>query len=213
MVPAAPPRGDRGPGRDDGLDQRRAVVGAAPAQPGARHRARAGPPDRHPGDDDPPGLPGVPAAAGSGKRLPVRAVPGARVLSGAKDPSYVERFRGPTEAEQERLARRLSEPSLWDGFVHALDARGLPTGSDDELRQSLRQAAHDRATHADVWALSEAMLQHDELAASWRARHVVMVERMIGAKSGTGGSSGAAYLRGRLPMQYYPLLWELRSAL
>ena len=134
-------------------------------------------------------------------------------LSGAKDPSYVERFRGLTEAEQERLARRLSEPSLWDGFVHALDSRGLPTGSDDELRQSLRQAAHDRSTHADVWALSEAMLQHDELAAGWRARHVVMVERMIGAKSGTGGSSGAAYLRSRLPMQYYPLLWELRSAL
>jgi tryptophan 2,3-dioxygenase len=134
-------------------------------------------------------------------------------LSGAKDPSYVVRFRGLTESEQERLARRLSEPSLWDGFVHALASRGLPTESDDELRQSLRQAAHDRATHADVWALSEAMLQHDELAASWRARHVVMVERMIGGKSGTGGSSGAAYLRSRLAMQYYPLLWELRSAL
>jgi tryptophan 2,3-dioxygenase len=134
-------------------------------------------------------------------------------LSGAKDPSYVERFRGITDLEQERLSRRLSEPSLWDGFVHVLEAKGLPVGSDDEIRESLRTAAHDRSTHADVWALSEAMLQHDELAASWRARHVVMVERMIGAKSGTGGSSGAMYLRSRLPMQYYPLLWELRSAL
>ena len=51
------------------------------------------------------------------------------------------------------------------------------------------------------------------LAAAWRARHVVMVERMIGTKSGTGGSSGAPYLRGRLDLRYYPLLWELRSAL
>ena len=59
----------------------------------------------------------------------------------------------------------------------------------------------------------EAVLQHDELAAGWRARHVVMVERMIGTKTGTGGSSGAAYLRSRLPLQYYPLLWELRSHL
>jgi tryptophan 2,3-dioxygenase len=40
-----------------------------------------------------------------------------------------------------------------------------------------------------------------------------MVERMIGAKSGTGGSSGAAYLRSRLGLQYFPLLWELRSEL
>ena len=40
-----------------------------------------------------------------------------------------------------------------------------------------------------------------------------MVERMIGAKSGTGGSSGSAYLRERLPLQYYPVLWEVRSRL
>ena len=56
-------------------------------------------------------------------------------------------------------------------------------------------------------------VQHDELAAGWRARHVVMVERMIGTKTGTGGSSGAEYLRSRLPVQYYPLLWGLRSHL
>jgi tryptophan 2,3-dioxygenase len=134
-------------------------------------------------------------------------------LSGAKDATYVQRFRGLTELEQERLGERLSEPSLWDGFLHVLGAKGLPVGNDDETRESLRTAAHDRSTYAEVWALSEAMLQHDELAASWRARHVVMVERMIGAKSGTGGSSGATYLRSRLPMQYYPMLWELRSAL
>ena len=134
-------------------------------------------------------------------------------LSGAKDPTYVERFRGLTPAEEQRLAKRLEEPTLWDAFCHLLEARGLASGTDDEVRESLRRAAHDRASYADVWALSEALLQHDELAASWRARHVVMVERMIGAKSGTGGSSGAAYLRSRLPVQYYPLLWELRSSL
>ena len=40
-----------------------------------------------------------------------------------------------------------------------------------------------------------------------------MVERMIGSKTGTGGSTGAAYLRSRLDLRYYPLLWELRSVL
>ncbi len=86
-------------------------------------------------------------------------------------------------------------------------------GSDEEISPGVRRTAHDRATYADIWALAEALLQHDELAASWRARHVVMVERMIGAKTGTGGSTGADYLRSRLQLRYYPLLWGLRSHL
>ncbi len=134
-------------------------------------------------------------------------------LSGAKDPAYVERFRGLTEAEQQRLGARLAEPTLWDAFLDVLRAAGLSAGSDAEISESLRTAAHDRSQYAEVWAVSEALLEHDELAANWRARHVTMVERMIGSKSGTGGSSGSAYLRSRLPLRYYPLLWELRSDL
>ncbi len=134
-------------------------------------------------------------------------------LSGAKDPSFVERFRGLTPAETERLRTRLAEPSLWDAFLHVLEVKGLPVGDDAEVMASVRQAAHDRSRHADVWALAEALVQHDELAAAWRARHVVMVERMIGTKTGTGGSSGADYLRSRLELRYFPLLWELRSHL
>jgi tryptophan 2,3-dioxygenase len=134
-------------------------------------------------------------------------------LSGAKDPRYLERFKGLTAGEQDRLARRLAEPSLWDGFVHVLGEAGLDTSSDEAITASLRTVAHDRSSYADVWGLAEALLQHDELAAAWRARHVVMVERMIGAKTGTGGSTGAEYLRSRLAMKYYPLLWDLRSAL
>jgi len=134
-------------------------------------------------------------------------------LSGAKDPAYVDRFRGLTDVEKERLARRLAEPTLWDAFCQVLADQGLASGDDDEIRASLHTAAHDRSSYPEVWALAEALLQHDELAAAWRARHVVMVERMIGSKSGTGGSSGSTYLRGRLSMRYYPLLWDLRSEL
>ena len=134
-------------------------------------------------------------------------------LSGAKDPAYLRRFRGLTDDEEQRLARRLSEPSLWDGFVHVLGEAGLDTSSDEATTASLRRVAHDRSSYADVWGLAEALLQHDELAAAWRARHVVMVERMIGARTGTGGSTGAEYLRSRLDLKYYPLLWELRSLL
>ena len=134
-------------------------------------------------------------------------------LSGAKDPAYLRRFKGITTAEQERLDDRLAEPTLWDAFVTVLATGGLPAGDDAEVSASMRTVAHDRDRYAVVWALGEALLQHDELAASWRARHVVMVERMIGSKSGTGGSSGSAYLRSRLPVRYYPLLWDLRSEL
>jgi tryptophan 2,3-dioxygenase len=134
-------------------------------------------------------------------------------VSGAKDASFVRRFRGLTEAERARLERRLDEPTLWDAFVEVLAGRGLATGSDGEISESLRTAAHDRESYADVWELAEALIEHDELAAAWRARHVTMVERMIGTKTGTGGSSGGAYLRSRLPLRYYPLLWDLRSEL
>ncbi|MGA9746120.1 MAG: tryptophan 2,3-dioxygenase family protein [Nocardioides sp.] len=134
-------------------------------------------------------------------------------LSGAKDASFVRRFKGLTEAETERLRLRLAEPTLWDAFVHVLAGRGLAVGSDEEITASIRRTAHDRSRYADVWALAEALLQHDELAAAWRARHVVMVERMIGTKTGTGGSSGGDYLRSRLDLRYFPLLWELRSHL
>jgi tryptophan 2,3-dioxygenase len=134
-------------------------------------------------------------------------------LSGAKDASFVKRFKGLTEGERQRLERRLTEPTLWEAFLHVLGSRGLATGDEPAVTDSLRRVAHDRASYADVWALAEALLQHDELAAAWRARHVVMVERMIGHKTGTGGSSGAGYLRSRLDLRYYPLLWELRSVL
>jgi tryptophan 2,3-dioxygenase len=134
-------------------------------------------------------------------------------LSGAKDEGYVNRFRGLTEAEKERLARRLAEPSLWDGFVHVLGEAGFDISSDAAITASLRTVARDRSSYADIWGLAEALLQHDELAAAWRGRHVVMVERMIGSKTGTGGSTGSTYLRSRLDLKYYPLLWDLRSAL
>ena len=134
-------------------------------------------------------------------------------LSGAKDPTYLVRFRGITPVEQARLDARLAEPTLWDAFLAVLRSFGLPADTDEEVSASMRTVAHDRDQYAVVWALAEALLQHDELAASWRARHVVMVERMIGSKSGTGGSSGSTYLRSRLPVRYYPLLWDLRSAL
>jgi tryptophan 2,3-dioxygenase len=134
-------------------------------------------------------------------------------LSGAKDPGFVRRFRGLSDDESARLERRLAEPTLWDAYVNVLAAHGLSTDGDEAMRQSLIEVARCRDRYDDLWQLAEDLLTHDEMAGLWRKRHVQMVERQIGTKSGTGGSSGAPYLRKRLDLRYYPLLWDLRTLL
>lgn len=132
-------------------------------------------------------------------------------LSGAKDPGFVARFRSLTDAERASLASRLAEPTLWDAYLDLLRTQGLPAATDDQILDSLVAVARDRSRHEDLWQLAEDLLTHDEMAGLWRARHVQMVERQIGTKSGTGGSTGAPYLHRRVPLRYYPLLWELRD--
>jgi tryptophan 2,3-dioxygenase len=134
-------------------------------------------------------------------------------LSGAKDPDFVRRFRGLTDAERARLGRRLAEPGLWDGFVAVLAGAGFDVSTVESRGAALYAVAHDRARYGPLWDLAEALLEHDALCARWRSRHVLMAERQIGTKSGTGGSSGASYLRSRLDLRYYPELWELRNRL
>jgi len=134
-------------------------------------------------------------------------------LSGLKDPSFLERFRGLTPAEEARLRRRLDEPSLWDAFLQLLGDHGFDTSTADSRFAAYRRIAGDREKYGQLWDLAEAMVDHDQAWSLWRARHVLMAERQIGTKRGTGGSAGGAYLRSRVEMRFYPELWELRSTL
>jgi tryptophan 2,3-dioxygenase len=134
-------------------------------------------------------------------------------LSGLKDPGYLNRFRGLTDSERDLLQARLDEPSLWDGYLQALRAAGFSVAAENERAESLRTVAHDRASYGQLWDLAEALMDHDQSWALWRARHVLMAERQIGTKMGTGGSAGGAYLRSRIDLRFYPELWELRSIL
>jgi tryptophan 2,3-dioxygenase len=124
-------------------------------------------------------------------------------LSGLKEPRYLARIEGNPD-EMNRLRRRLEEPSLADAFTALIKRRGSP---------QLRDIFMSRERHADLFDLCEALLDHDETFALWRARHVLMVERQIGGKPGTGGSSGAEYLRSTLGKRFFPDLWEVRSQL
>jgi tryptophan 2,3-dioxygenase len=124
-------------------------------------------------------------------------------LSGLKEPKYLARIEG-TPEEISGLQRRLDEPSLADAFHALVERRGSP---------ALLDIFRDRERYGDLFDLCEALLDHDEAFAHWRARHVLMVERHIGTKPGTGGSSGAQYLRSTLGKRFFPELWEVRSQL
>jgi tryptophan 2,3-dioxygenase len=71
----------------------------------------------------------------------------------------------------------------------------------------------DQQSHFDLFLLCEALVEYDEMFTLWRLRHVQMVERVIGWKPGTGGSSGAAYLRTTVERRFFPDLWDLRTHL
>jgi tryptophan 2,3-dioxygenase len=134
-------------------------------------------------------------------------------LSGLKDPRYL----GDLAVSPEELARlegRLEEPTVWDGFLALLERHGLPMPEDDEDARMGSLLAMARETeHTALFAVSEGLLDHDEAIATWRSHHVLMVEREIGAKRGTGGSSGVDYLRSTLGKRFFPELWALRSHL
>jgi tryptophan 2,3-dioxygenase len=134
-------------------------------------------------------------------------------VSGLKDPSFVDRFRSLSSAERTRLEERLSQPSLWDGYLALLARAGFPVDTPKQRVGAYSTIAHDLSRYQELWDLSEALMNHDQSWALWRARHVLMAERQIGMKAGTGGSSGGAYLRTRLDLRFYPELWELRSRL
>jgi tryptophan 2,3-dioxygenase len=79
--------------------------------------------------------------------------------------------------------------------------------------RALVRVYEEPEAHADLAALCEVLIEMDELLALWRAHHVHMVERMIGHKSGTGGSEGVAYLQTTLPKRAFPDLWGVRTRL
>jgi tryptophan 2,3-dioxygenase len=134
-------------------------------------------------------------------------------LGGLKEKGFVG-LSEPGE-DRGRLERRMAEPTLWDAFCRLLESNGLPMPEDDDeaRRTSLLKIARDRDAFAELWYLSEDLLVYDELFSLWRQRHILMVERQIGTKRGTGGSSGAPYLRTTLDKRFFPELWELRSYL
>lgn len=105
--------------------------------------------------------------------------------------------------------RHPPDRTLWASYLVHLDGHGYPVEGDDVTATLVRVYADD----GGAAQLAERLVDLDEGLQEWRYRHVKMVERTIGDRTGTGGSSGAAYLRRTLFRPAFPDLWAVRRHL
>src|SRR5262245_42358760 len=141
---------------------------------------------------------------------------------GVKSKGAIERFPEGSRARA-ALERRFAEPTVWDAFLRYLKREGYAV-PDAHLRRDVTAAVEPAPEIEQLLIalyrkdsknaeLCERLVDLDEGIQEWRYRHVKMVERTIGARRGTGGSSGAAYLRETIGQPLFPDLWNIRSQL
>jgi tryptophan 2,3-dioxygenase len=144
-------------------------------------------------------------------------------LLGNKNPAMVPVFRHDPPAEQQ-LRADLGAPSLYDEFLRLLARRGLPVPPErverdwtepyvphDGVVEALRQVYADTDSWWDVYETAEELVDVEESFQLWRFRHLKTVERVIGYKRGTGGSSGVEFLRRALDLTFFPELLAVRT--
>ena len=144
-------------------------------------------------------------------------------LLGNKTPAMVTVFRHDPVAHAQ-LKADLAAPSLWDEFLRLLARRGLPVPADRVERdwtqpytphagvvEVLRQVYADTTRYWDVYETAEELVDLEESFQLWRFRHLKTVERVIGHKRGTGGSSGVGFLRRALDLTFFPELITVRT--
>ncbi len=118
----------------------------------------------------------------------------------------------------------LTEPSIYDEALALLARRGFPV-PDDKLHRDFsepyvcdprvtdawRLVYRDVETHWDIYELAEKLVDLEYRFHLWRYSHMKTVERIIGNKLGTGGTSGVSYLKKALDLRFYPELWDVRT--
>ena len=146
-------------------------------------------------------------------------------LLGNKNTAIVDVFRHDEFAHAE-LLRLLHAPSLYDEFLRHLARRGLPVPRETlerdvtqryernpDLVPVLARIYEDPAHWWDAYDMCEKLVDVEEAFQLWRFRHMKTVERIIGHKSGTGGSSGVAFLRRALDHSFFPELIDVRTVI
>ena len=144
---------------------------------------------------------------------------------GAKDAAMVLPHRHDPAAHAS-LVSALNEPSLYDEALRILARRGLPVPnevldrdfsqayvSNPQVRDVWLSIYRQAQDHFDLYELAEELVDVEDWFQQWRFRHMKTVERIIGYKPGTGGSSGVGYLKSALAHSFFPELWEVRTYL
>jgi tryptophan 2,3-dioxygenase len=142
---------------------------------------------------------------------------------GNKDPALLEVFAHDARARAV-LTELLERPSLYDEFLRYLHRRGhdvprrllerdvtAPHAFSPDLVPVLRRIYEDAHTHWEVYEACEELVDLEENFQLWRFRHLKTVERTIGVKHGTGGSSGVPFLRAALDLTFFPELYAVRT--
>lgn len=117
-------------------------------------------------------------------------------------------------------------PSLYDVVLQLLAKRGIavpashlqrdwtePYAASEGVKQAWLQVYRDPQAHWDLYQMAEELVDLEDAFRLWRFRHVTTVERVIGFKRGTGGTSGVGYLRKMLDVVLFPEIWKLRTDL
>jgi tryptophan 2,3-dioxygenase len=146
-------------------------------------------------------------------------------LLGLREPGHLRHQEEGSEPHR-ALAEALEAPSLWDEANAALARAGFdlpPEALDRDWSAPYRPSEHVEAAWAEIYRdpdrhwpfyqLAEKLVDIDDAFATWRHKHVVTVERVIGLKRGTGGTPGVPYLQSTLGKRAFPELWSLRTRL
>lgn len=133
-------------------------------------------------------------------------------VSGAKDEKLLKSFSN-DEFAFKRLTNRFNQPSLADAFWKLLERNDFKVETQDGRVRSIVEILTNPEKYSEFFTMQDLLVEHDENIALWRYHHVLMVERMMGLKRGTGGSEGANYLRSTLEKRFFPELWEARTHL
>lgn len=124
------------------------------------------------------------------------------------------------------LDEELHKPSLYDEAIRLMARRGLSIAPEaverdwtkayvasDSVAQAWLEVYRDPEHHWDLYQLAEELLDLEDEFRQWRFRHVTTIERIIGYKTGTGGTAGVSYLRKMLDVVLFPELWKVRTDL
>jgi tryptophan 2,3-dioxygenase len=124
------------------------------------------------------------------------------------------------------LREALDRPSLWDETLRLLSRRGFdipadhverdwaePYVADARVEAAWVAIYRDVATHWDLYELAEKLVDLEQKFQEWRFSHMKTVERIIGSKRGTGGTSGVSYLKKALDLKFFPELWSVRTSI